>query len=292
MKRADGYKLKDCDPFYDIIPHIMPFRYDAMNYIDLELNMEEIQGYVNRCRSRGLKMSHMSVIAAAYLRLVSQNPYLNRFVCNKKIYGRNHFCISFTTLKTEEGGSEETVTKVYFNLDDDIFEVNRKITEAIDVNRRADGNNSMDKLLRKLMKVPVLVGSIVNVLKWWDKHFGLPMSVVDASPFHTSLFITNLASIRLNAVYHHLYSFGTTSIFLAMGQTQKKLYKKGEVIDEKKVMPVKVTTDERIADGNYFGKCFKELRGYLSNPEQLEVKPDQVVRDPNVKVKFPKFIVK
>lgn len=86
MNRADGYRLKDCDPFYEIIPHIMPKRYDATNYIDLDLDMEAIQGYVNKCREKGIKMMHMSVMIAAYLRLVSQNPNLNRFVYNKRIY--------------------------------------------------------------------------------------------------------------------------------------------------------------------------------------------------------------
>lgn len=290
MSRSDGYKLKDCDPFYEIIPHIMPHRYDAMNYIDLELNMDRLQAYVNSCRTKGINMKHMSVMIAAYLRLVSQNPNLNRFVSNKKIYGRNHFCVSFTTLKTE--GDGETVIKLYFNLDDDIFEVNRKVTDAIEINRKAEENNSMDKLLRKVMKAPALVGITVSFLKWWDKHFSLPFKVIDGSPFHTSLFITNLASIRLNAVYHHLYDFGTTSIFIAMGQPEKKVFKIGEVVEEKKVMPVKVTTDERIEDGYYFGKCFKEFRRYLNDPSILETKPTEIVKDSNVKVKNPKFIIK
>ncbi|MFR7990888.1 MAG: hypothetical protein ACLU5F_09860 [Anaerovoracaceae bacterium] len=291
MNRADGYRLKDCDPFYEIIPHIMPKRYDATNYIDLDLDMEAIQGYVNKCREKGIKMMHMSVMIAAYLRLVSQNPNLNRFVYNKRIYARNHFCVSFTTLKSG-GENEETVSKIYFNLDDTIFEVNRKVRETIELNRNAETSNSMDKLLRRVMRVPFLVSSTVSILKWWDKHFSLPFAVIDGSPFHTSLFITNLASIRIGAVYHHIYDFGTTSLFIAMGQPEKRLLKLGEIVEERKVIPVKVTTDERIESGYYFSRCFKEFKRYLSNPEILENKPDSIVKDPNVKVKNPKFIVK
>lgn len=292
MRRSDGYKLKDCDPFYEIIPHIMSKRYDATNYINLDIDLDTIQNYVNDCRGKGIRMSHMSVIVASYLRLISQNPELNRFISNKKIYGRNHFCVSFVTLKTEADSSSETVSKLYFNLDDDIFEVNRKVVEAIDLNRQTKTENSTDNLLKNIMKVPFLVGLTVSVLKWWDKHFSLPFKVIDASPFHTSLFITNLASIRLNAVYHHIYEFGTTGIFIAIGQTKKVLSKTGEVVNEKRVIPVKVTTDERIADGYYFGKCFKEFKRYLANPVLLETKPRSIVKDPNVKVKNPKFIVK
>lgn len=292
MNRTDGYRLKDCDPFYEIIPHIMPKRYDAMNFIDLDLDLESIQSYINKCRSKGIKMSHMSVMIAAYLRLVSQNPNLNRFVYNKRLYARNHFCISFVTLKSGGNSGQETVAKIYFNLDDDIFEVNRKISESIQINRSEQENNSMDRLLRKVMKVPFLVGVVVSGLKWWDKHFSLPFTVIDGSPFHTSLFITNLASIRLNAVYHHVYDFGTTGIFIAMGQPEKKLFKIGEVVEERKVIPVKVTTDERIESGYYFARCFKEFKKYLNTPEILENKPETIIKDPNVKVKNPKFIVK
>lgn len=292
MRRSDGYKLKDCDPFYEIIPHIMPHRYDAMNYINVDLNLDAISAYVNKCRTQNIKMKHMSVVIAAYLRLASQNPNLNRFVVNKRIYARNHFCVSFVTLKIDGDSGSETVVKVYFDMDDDIFEVNRKITQAIEDNQNAEGDNSMDKLLRKVMKIPALVGGVVSFLVWLDKHFTLPFAVVDGSPFHTSLFITNLASIRTNAVYHHLYEFGTTSIFIAMGQPEKKLVMNGELVEEKKVIGVKVTTDERIESGYYFGRCFKEFNKYLRHPELLEQKPEHIKKDPNVKVKNPKFIVK
>lgn len=290
MNRADGYKLKDCDPFYEIIPHIMPHRYDAVNYIDLELDLEAMHAYINRCRGKGIKMDHMSVIIAAYLRLVSQNPNLNRFVSNKRIYARNHFCVSFTTLKSNN--TEETVTKIYFNLDDDIFEVNRKITEAVEESRSSGVNNAMDRLLRNVMKTPFLVRCVVGVLKWWDKHFSLPFSIIDGSPFHTSLFITNLASIRLKAVYHHIYDFGTTGLFIAMGQPEKRLVKTGEVVEERKVLPIKVSADDRVESGYYYARCFREFKRYAGKPELLETKPEKIIRDPNVKDSHAKFIVK
>ena len=295
MNRPDGYKLKGCDPFYEIIPHIMPHRYDATNYVSLDLDMDSISKYVNKCRERGIAMKHMSVVIAGYLRLVSQNPNLNRFVINRRIYSRNHFAVSFVALKpSSKGGSSETVIKLYFNMDDDIFEVNRKVEEAIEkTEKSADApSNATDKFLQGLNKAPGLMASIVGFLKLWDKYFGLPFSIIDASPFHTSLFITNLASIRLCSVYHHMYDFGSTSIFIAMGQPEKKLVKVGETITDKKVIPVKVSTDDRVESGYYYARCFRQFKRYMANPEILEKKPETIVRDANVKVKNPKFIVK
>lgn len=295
MNRPDGYKLKGCDPFYEIIPHIMPHRYDATNYVNLDLELDSISKYVNKCRERGITMRHMSVVIAGYLRLVSQNPNLNRFVINRRIYSRNHFAVSFVALKpSPNGGNSETVIKLYFNMDDDIFEVNRKVEKAIEETEKvADApGNSTDKFLYWINKVPGLMRSIIGFLKTWDKFFGLPFSIIDASPFHTSLFITNLASIRLGAVYHHMYDFGSTSMFIAMGQPEKKLVRVGETIVDKKVIPVNVSTDDRVESGYYYARCFRQFKRYMANPEVLEKKPETVVKDANVKVKNPKFIVK
>lgn len=292
MRRSDGYKLRGCDPFYEIIPHIMPHRYDATNYIDLELDLDTMQEYIRRCRQKGIKMDHMSVMISAYLRLVSQNPNLNRFVCNKRIYARNHFCVCFTTLKPSGAMGEETVTKVYFNLTDTIFEVNRKVRQAIALSRLSGESNPMDSLLRKVMRMPFLVRATVSCLKWWDRHVGLPFAVINGSPFHTSLFITNLASIRLRPVYHHVYEFGTTGIFIAMGQPERRLVKAGKTVEEHKVMPVKVSCDERVESGYYYARCFREFQKYLRNPELLEEAPARIVTDPNLAITNPKFIVR
>lgn len=217
---------------YEIVPHIMPQRYDASNSIKVNIDLEAMQDYIRQCRRRGVSISHMSIIIAGYLRLVSQNPYLNRFVMNKKIYARNHFCVSFVTLTP--GAESDTVSKLYFNLDDTLDIVNDKINAAIDRAKNLKGPNSMDKLAAKLCRTPFLLTFGIGFLKLLDKFFTLPMSIVDASPFHTSLFVTNLASIRTNTIYHHLYEFGTTGVFVSMGQPMKKIVKNGETVEEKK----------------------------------------------------------
>lgn len=288
MYRTDGYRVRTDDPMYEIAAYVMDKRYDASNYIKQDIDLEALQQYIQDCRKRGISMSHMGIIIAGYIRLVSQNPYLNRFVMNKRIYARNHFCVSFVTLLN--GRERSTVNKVYFNLDDDIFTVNKKLNEAIEKCHNEDSETSMDKLAKKLVRIPGLLTVAVSFFKFLDKHFTLPFSIIDASPFHTSLFITNLASIRTGAVYHHIYEFGTTGIFAAMGKPTKKLVKNGETIEEHKVMELGIVTDERIAEGYYFGRCFKELKRYYRNPKLLESKPQTIVMDSDIKHKNPKFI--
>lgn len=209
---------------------------------------------------------------------------------NKRIYARNHFCVSFVTMIP--GKNRSTVNKVYFNLDDDIFTVNQKLNDVIEKSSSAIEETSMDKLAKKLVRVPGLLTVAVSVFKFLDKHFALPFSIINASPFHTSLFVTNLASIRTGAIYHHLYEFGTTGVFVAMGQLVKKIVINGERAEERKFMELGIVTDERIAEGHYYGRCFREILKYFKDPSLLEVKPESIVYDPDVKVKNPKFIVK
>ena len=290
MYRSDGYRVLSTDSIYQIVPHIMPKRYDASNSIKVDIDLEPIQNYIRECRKKGISVSHMSVIIAGYLRIVSQNPYLNRFVMNKKIYSRNHFCVSFVTLTP--GSETDTVSKLYFNLDDTLPVVNEKISAAIERAKNHGGPNSMDKLIAKLCRTPFLLTFSIGFLKLLDRFLTLPFSIVDASPFHTSLFVTNLASIRTNTIYHHLYEFGTTGVFVSMGQPMKKPRLNGETFEEKKVMELGIVTDERIANGHYYGRCFKELSKYYKNPALLETPPESVVSDPDVKKKKRKWIVK
>ena len=290
MYIADGYRVRGNDAMYELVPYIMPYRYDASNSVTVDIDLDLMQDYIKKCRKKGINMSHMSIIIAGALRIASQNPFLNRFVMNRKIYARNHFCVSFVTL--QPGKTSDTVNKLYFNLDDDIFTVNKKVLEAIERTQQPTSQNALDKLMASLVRIPFLVGAAVGVLKFIDKYFTLPFSIINASPFHTSLFITNLASIRTNAIYHHLYEFGTTGIFISMGQPEKKVEKNGETVEERKIMPLGIVTDERIANGHYYGRCFRELNRYYRNPELLEVPPEQIVKDPDVKKQNPKFIVK
>jgi hypothetical protein len=101
-----------------------------------------------------------------------------------------------------------------------------------------------------------------------DKHGLLPRKIIDLSPFHTSMFITNLASIKTSYIHHHCYEFGTTSVFVCMGRpVPDPLAPEGV---RKKIMPMSVVMDERIATGIEYSRFFAELFRNLKYPESLE----------------------
>ncbi len=269
--RADGKRVKDADPMYTIAPYVMDKRYDAQNMITLDIPVEPMRKYIQKKRREGVAISHMALIAAAYLRAAWEYPRLNRFIANKRIFQRNHFCVAMVVLKP--GDDNATMSKIYFDMEDDIFAVQKKVEKYIAENKVPQGVNSLDALMRALLRVPGLVGFGVGLIKLMDKLNLLPMSLIDASPFHASMTMSNLASIRTNHIYHHLYEFGTTSVFIAMGNMREVTMREKGATVVKRCIPLGVVMDERICSGSYFAGAFARIRAYLDNPELLEGAP-------------------
>ena len=255
---------------YTIVPYIMNKRYDSMNMINLDIPVDPIKEYIKEKRSQGLYVSHLSVIIASYLRTIAHYPLLNRFIVNCKIYARKDIDCAMVVLKDEDGEMEGTMSKIRLEEEDTIFTVNDKLTKYIDRNREAKNKNSTDRMIKKLLAFPGLARAGVGLFKFMDKHGLLPAKVIDASPFHTSFTITNLASLRTNYIYHHIYEFGTTSVFIAMGNTREVPFRTKDGVIFRTCIPLGVVMDERICSGHYYAEAFKWMKKYLDNPRLLE----------------------
>ena len=279
--RSDGRAIRSLNGFFKTIPYIMPTRVDATNLIALESDTRAVTQFLHDKAKEGENISYMSVVIAAYLRTLATHPEANRFVVNSRIYRRNHIAVCFVVLKKEDDGTEnETVVKLFLDPRDTVFDVSRKVNEAIEKNRATGSNNSMDKLVDTLFSLPALAGFLIRFLKSLDRFGLLPRSVIDASPFHASMFVTNMASIKMPSIFHHIYNFGTTSIFISMGTKEKK-----EVIRHdgsrivKQMMPLNVSTDERICSGSAYARVLFSFQKYLQDPTLLEVPPEEVLED-------------
>ncbi len=266
--RPDGKRVKGLSPILAAMPYIMPKRYDAQNTITEYIDEEIIKQYIRQKRREGTRLDHMSVIIAAYYKAALKNPKINYFVMNRKIYERNHFCVSFVVLKKgADGGADQTTLKVYLEKNDNVFKIHDRIQQLVTVNTQATHSNSTDKFARFMLSLPVLPRFVLWLATVLDHHGLLPRFIVDLSPFHTSMFITNLASIRTSYIHHHCYEFGTTSVFICMGKPVPDFIN-GNF--DKKVMPLGVVMDERICSGHEYAAFCSDFRRYLTHPEMLE----------------------
>lgn len=272
--RADGKKIKNADPMYKVAAHIMAKRSDAMNMITLDIPVDPINDYINKKRKEGVSISHLSIYISALLHTIAQYPALNRFVVNKTIYQRNELTVGMVVLKGGKIDAHGTMNKIFFKPGYTIFDVEDAIQKYVEENRKEDNENKTDKIINVLTGIPGIMRLAVCLFKGLDKFGLLPKSIIDASPFHISAVVTNLASIRTNHIYHHIYDFGTTSLAFAMGNLREvPKRKKGEIVFER-CMPIGLVMDERIASGSYFALAFRRFKKLLENPELMETAPE------------------
>ena len=246
--RPDGTRVKGLSAVVQALPYVMPKRYDAQNMTTETADEDIIRRYIREKRREGRGVTHMSLLIAAYYRAFLQHPKVNYFIMNSKIYKRNHFCVSFVMLKTRADGTpDETVLKIFLEPTDDVFSITEKIRAAIDCNAQKEHNNATDRFVNVAFSVPGLAWLIFRGAYLMDRLGILPRKIIDLSPFHTSLFITNLASIKTRSIYHHCYEFGTTSVFVCMGKPEVAFGR--EPGKRKKVLPLGIVMDERICTG-------------------------------------------
>lgn len=275
--RSDGRKLKNIPPFFRIIPQVMRTRSDSQVYYDYDMPIKEMDEYINRKAAEGIKISYMNIVYAALVRLVALRPRLNRFVMNGRTFARNEIYISLAIKKSLSDDGQETTIKLPFDGTENIFEIKEKLDSKINENKEIVKVNETDALAKALSLIPnFLLKMAVSIIMFFDKHGMLPKFIIKASPFHTSAFLTNVASLGIDAIYHHLYNFGTTGVFLAMGKKKKSYIYDDENFKEEKCISLAFVCDERICDGYYFASSVKMFNRYLKKPELLEEKIQKI----------------
>jgi len=282
--RSDGKRIKTIDPFMKMTPHIMPQRNDAQVMALYEVDCSGMDEYIFAKRHKdNVRLTYMDILVAAMVRVLALRPRLNRFVMNNRIYKRNNIQVSIAVKKALKDSAEETTIKPTFSGKENIFEVREIIEKEVLANAKQSAFNDTDKTAKILMSFPnFIIKGLVGFLKWLDKHGMLPKALINASPFHTSLFLTNMKSIKMDFVYHHIYNFGTTSIFVSMGKERYQpmvINPDDGTIGAVKVMKAGIVVDERICDGLYNSLSLREFVKLMEDPSQLETGLEAVVED-------------
>ena len=280
--RKEGRKLRTLDPIKRAMPYIMPKRSDSQNFFTEKLDIAEAEKFCREQIKAGRKnFSLLHVIIAAYIRVVSQRPAINRFVSGQTIYARNNIEVLMTIKKKMTLESEDACIKVVFEPTDTVYDVYDKFNKIVEENKGEGEGNATEDFAKILNYIPrFLLRFVIWFIKTLDYYGILPKFILDLSPFHGSMIITSLGSLGIRPIYHHIYDFGNLPVFVAYGAKQRgvKMNDDGEVV-KYRYIEMKVTTDERICDGYYYASAFKMMKRIFENPSVLEYPPEQVVED-------------
>ena len=280
--RKEGRLLRSLPGFAKFIPFIMPQRNDRFIHYEESFEISKLDRRLRELRVDGYKgLGILHFIIAAYIRTVSMLPGINRFVVGRRIYARNDIEVVMTVKRDLSINATETTIKVHFEPTDTIFDVYRKMNEKIDEIKTSDDNNGTEDFADAVARLPrFLIRFAIAVLRMMDYFGWLPASLTEISPFHGSMIITDLGSLRIGPVYHHIYNFGTLPVFIAFGAKYHKyeINRKGQVEDNKYI-DTKLVLDEGIVDGHYYAQLLQAFRYMFQHPEIVETPPTKVNED-------------
>ncbi|NCC12606.1 MAG: 2-oxoacid:acceptor oxidoreductase [Spirochaetia bacterium] len=272
-RRNDAVRVYDLAPYKQIFPYIMPKRCESLVYQNMVLDLTGTVEFIKHNKTpQGRSYRVFEVFLAALLRTITLRPELNRFVSHYQHWQRKDLSINFVVKEDYSDESPEHSMPLYFREDMTLDEISAIINAAIEEQRKPASSNFTDKAILFFLKFPrPIIRLVVGAASLLDRHGKAPKALRDADGLHTSLFVSNMGSIGLGggSPHHHLYEWGTTSVFVTMGVLKRSHHQEGGRLMRRDTMEVGFTVDERITDGFYFTKSIKLFQDLLANPEVL-----------------------
>jgi len=274
--RKDARLVRDIDAFHAFMVHLYPNRTDAEVYMHAELDIGPLLAYMaeknaNLDDSR-YKMTIFHAVVAAIAKVIKMRPLLNRYISGRRFFDRDGITLSFVAKKQFTDHAEEALMILRpddsYTLDD----YTRKIVGEVREARTGGEEYGADGILNLLQKMPLWVNRLVAWGLYKLDNIGkVPADIYDVDPNQTTVLLSNLGSIKCDAVYHHLNNFGSNSIIITIGEA-KTLHEMGSdgTVKARSILPMGLTIDERIADGFYFARSIKVIEHILAHPQLLD----------------------
>ncbi|MBE6910508.1 MAG: hypothetical protein E7474_13205 [Ruminococcaceae bacterium] len=271
--RKDATLLRHEDALHFIMGVIYPSRPDNEAYISERVDLTAINEYLARRNVEGIdfKYTFFHLIVTALVKTVTLRPKLNRFFANGNYYQRDKVTAAFVVKKEFNDGSEEKMAFLEAKPEDTLESIHGAIRDIVRSTRSGE-QNTTDDSMDLFNKMPRWFAKfLLHILMWLDKRGLVPNSLIADDPNYSTVFISNLGSIKLKCGYHHLSTWGTASIFVIIGEKKwTPLYDQHGFVKMYEALDLGLTVDERIADGYYYAKSIRLLKYLLEHPEELE----------------------
>lgn len=279
-KRRDGELVNDGDLFHVVFPYIMPGRNESAVYLRHTIDIDEMQDYIRMRRRGGERITMFQMLLTTLSHILYLRPKLNRFIAGRRLYQRNNFEVLFQVKLQMTDDAPASTAKLSFDGSENLDEVVRATNAEIAEIRKGEEASWEDKLIGMTAKMPRwFLRILAQIFRFMDFHGLMGKTMMEAIPLYSSCFLSHIGSIGGPAPYHHLYEFGTCSIFITLGRMYERPHKNrhGE-LEWRRCMDLCVTADERICDGFYFIRSIKMADEFFENPELLEISPVELAK--------------
>lgn len=276
--RRDAKLARNLDSMHVFMPFLLPKRTDNEAVMNEVIDLSSVMEYVERknAANPAYKYTIFQVICAAIAKTIYLRPKMNRFVSGHRTYDRNDLSFSFVVKKKFMDDAYESLAILKMDQESNVSPIAQfhdklqDIVYGVRVRGEQDSTTDVMDVFKKLPRwlTRIVVGAL-NILDYYGK---VPAALSKSDPYNSTVFITNLGSIKMNASYHHLVNWGTNSFFVVVGEKFRRPYFREDGSYElRDAVELGLTVDERIADGVYFAGSVRLLRRLLNEPELLDL---------------------
>lgn len=272
FKRTDGTVIENLSPVRTIMPYLMRGRNESIVLHDMVLDVSRTQPWLQRFNESRqgedrATLFHLYLWACA--RALHERPGLNRFVSGGRIYQRNEVSIAFAAKRAMSDHAAMVTVKLVFPKDEPFAECVARIRGSVREGR-SDKERAVDKEVNLVTRLPGPILRLgVAAVRAVDNLNLLPHAMIENDPMYSSLFAANIGSVGLDEVTHHLYEYGTCSLFGVVGKVKKRLFigdNDQPVVREG--LKIRWSFDERINDGLYCASSLDNARRVIEDPER------------------------
>jgi len=268
FRRPDGDPVRGEAPVRRIMPYLMRGRNESAVFHDTVFRVASARAWLrayNRSHAHRATLFHLLAYACAVA--LEVRPRLNRFVSGGRLYQRRGVSISFVAKKefTDEGAG--ATVKLAAAPGEAFPAFSARLARLVEDARETE--RAVDREVSLVMRLPgPLVHLAVSLVRALDRWNLLPGFMTRNDPMYASLFLANLGSMGVSDVFHHLYEYGTVSIFGAMSAPRRcSLVVDGRPTVED-TLGVRWTFDERIDDAFSCAHSLTVVRDILELPER------------------------
>ena len=275
--RKDGWYLSGLDSVHVMMPYLFGRRTANEAVLGETIDLTEVDKYLQKKNADGpeFKYTWFHVITAVFAKTMMLRPKMNYFIAGGRFYERKQIQIAFNVKRKFEDESEEAMAKFVFNPEGEapIEQVHSYVQSFVHKVRKENKTEGISNALNIIQYLP---RPLFRLLGWSLKkmeYYGLyPKGLAKDDPCYSSVYISNLGSIKMNADYHHLFDWGTISFFAVISEKKMRpFFHEDGSYEMRNTLKLGLTIDERIADGYYFARSLRLMRYMFAHPELLDL---------------------
>ena len=222
--RKDGRRIRDLNGMEQLLIDIKPNRSVSDVYINQKMDLTNLVKFIEKKKKNDEHITYFHAFLTAFGKVIYNRPKLNRFIANRHVYEHYDVVIAFSAKVKFEDSSEEMMTMIPIEENDNLDTISKKVCKTINNYRnksnfsKKGANKALDVLggLPNIVRVPIL-----GMFKKLDQKGWIPKSLCEDNLYYSSLIVSNLGSIKCGAIHHNIADFGSCSGLATMGEMKK-----------------------------------------------------------------------